>query len=76
MFVSTTWSANGNVLLLSGLVPVSDTYRWTIIVSSFRQIEQGAYHRKALIYSTRKADLEHAVVELVHKFDEKSTESV
>ena len=61
------------VLLLPGLVPVSDTYRWTVIVSS---LEQGTYHRKALIYSMRKAFLEHAVVELVHKFVEKSTASV
>ena len=38
-----------------------------------RQIEQGAHYiRKSLIYSMRKAFLEHAVVELVYKFDEKS----
>ena len=38
-----------------------------------RQIEQGAHYiRKSLIYSMRKAFLEHAVVDLVYKFDEKS----
>ena len=35
--------------------------------------QQGAHHiRKSLIYSTRKAFLEKAVVELDYKFDEKS----
>ena len=49
----------------------------TVIVSSFGQIEQGApYIRKSLIYSMRKVFVEHAVVELVYKFDEKSTASV
>ena len=44
-----------------------------VIVVSSRQIEQGAHHiRKSLIYSTRKAFLERAVVELVNKFDKKS----
>ena len=33
------------------------------------------YIEKSLIYSTRKAFQEHAVVELVYKFDEKSTTS-
>ena len=32
--------------------------------------------RKSLIYSMRKAFLERAVVDLVYKFDEKSTASV
>ena len=45
-----------------------------VIVSSLGQIEEGAHYiRKYLIYSTRIAFLEHAVVELVYKFDEKST---
>ena len=45
----------------------------TIIVSSYREIEQGAYYiGNSLIYSMRKAFLELAVVELVYKFDEKS----
>ena len=46
-----------------------------VIVSSMpsEQIEQGAHYiRISLIYSTRKAFLEKAVVELVYKFDEKS----
>ena len=48
-----------------------------IIVSSFGLIEQGAHHtRKSFILSMGKAFLEHAVVELVYKFDEKSTASV
>ena len=39
--------------------------------------EQGMHHiTKFFIYSTRKEFLEHAVVELVYKFDEKSTVSV
>ena len=42
----------------------------TIIVSSFRQIEQGTYY--IVIYSMRKAFLECAVIELVYKFVEKS----
>ena len=46
----------------------------TIIVLSFGQIEQAVH--KIRIYSTRKAFLERTVVELVHKFDEKSTASV
>ena len=78
--------------LLSGLpmatvVPVprsiylnDDPYRCdsaTIMMSSFGQTEQGAHEiRKSLIYSTRKAFLERAVVELVYKFNEKSTVSV
>ena len=53
-----------------------DTYQCvcaTVIVSSFGQIEQGAYYiGKSLIYSMRKAFLERPVVELIHKFDEKS----
>ena len=40
-------------------------------MSLFRQIEQGAHYIR--IYSTRKVFLEHVVVELVYKFDEKST---
>ena len=45
----------------------------TVIVSSFREIEQGAYYiGKSLIYLMREAFLEKAVVELVYKFDEKS----
>ena len=49
----------------------------TVIVLSFGQVEQGVHYiRKSLIYSTRKAFLECAVVELVYKFDEKSTMSV
>ena len=44
-----------------------------VIVSSFGQIEQGVHYiRKSLIYSTRKAFLEKAVVELVYELDEKS----
>ena len=72
------WSANGNGSALTSKASSKvnlvndDTYLWTVIVSSFRQIKQGAYH----IYSMRKAFLEHAVVELVYKFDEKSTASV
>ena len=34
------------------------------------------YIRKSLIYSSRKAFLEHTVAELVYKFDGKSTTSV
>ena len=49
----------------------------TVIVSSFGQIEQGEHHiRKSLIFPTRKAFLERAMVELVYKFDEKPTKSV
>ena len=49
----------------------------TVIVSSFRQIEQGAqYIRKSLIYSTTKEFLEPAVLQLDYKFDETSTASV
>ena len=49
----------------------------TINVSSFGQIEQGAHYiRKSSIYSTIKVFPEHAVVELVYKFDDKSTASV
>ena len=72
------WSAKGNGSALTSKASSrvnlvnDDTYLLTIIVSSFRQIKQSAYH----IYSTRKAFLEHAVVELVYKFDEKSTASV
>ena len=51
-----------------------DTYRRvcaTAIVSSFGQIEQGVHYvGKSLIYSTRKAFQERAVVELVYKFDD------
>ena len=44
----------------------------TVIVSSFGEIEKGVHYiRKLLIYSKRKAFIEHAVVELVYKFDEK-----
>ena len=52
-----------------------DTYRCICagIVSSIRQIEQGApYIRKSLIYLTKKPLLKKAVVELIYKFDEKS----
>ena len=45
----------------------------TIILSFFGQIEQGVHYiGKILIYSMRKVFLDHAVVELVYKFDEKS----
>ena len=48
-----------------------------VFVSSFRQIEQGAHYiRKSLIYSAVKAFPERAVVDLVYKFDDKSTASV
>ena len=51
-----------------------------IIVSFFGLIEQGVHHtRKSLFFSMGKMFLEHAidaVVELVYKFDEKSTVSV
>ena len=41
------------------------------------QVEKGVQKiRKFLIYSKRKAFLEYAGVELVYKFDEKSTVSV
>ena len=39
---------------------------------SLRQIEQGAHYiRKCLIYLMKKAFLERAVLEVVHKFDKK-----
>ena len=43
-----------------------------VIVSSIQTIREGVHYiRKSLIYSTRKAFLEKAMVEL-YKFDEKS----
>ena len=49
----------------------------TVIVSSFGQIQHGAHYvRKSLIYSMRKAFLEHAMVEVVYEFDEKSSGGV
>ena len=57
-----------------------DTYRCdsaTIIMSSLGQLEQGTHQiKKFLIYSMRKVFLEHAVVKLAYKFNEKSTTSV
>ena len=83
MILLVVWSANGNGSALTSNASYrvnllnDDTYRWTIIVSSFRQIEQVAHHmRKSLIYSMRKVFMEYAVVEPVYKFDEKSTASV
>ena len=83
MILLVVWSVNGNGSALTSKASSrvnflnDDTYKWTVIVSSFRQIEQGAHHmRNSLIYSTGKAFLEHAVVELVYNFDEKSTASV
>ena len=53
-------SGAGQFLLSSAVILL---VVWTIIMSSFGQIEEGA--RKSLIYLTRKAFLEHAIVELV-----------
>ena len=86
MILLVVWSANadGSALYFQGkfqgqFYKNDDTYRsWdraTIIVSSFGQIEQGALIvRKSFIYW--KVFLERAVVELVYKFDKKSTTSV
>ena len=85
MILLVVWFENGDCSALTSKASskvnfLNDyTHRWvcvTVIVLSFGQIEQGAHYiRKSLIYSTRKAFLEHTVVEIV-KFDEKSTSSV
>ena len=71
-------SANGDLTASSKVNLLNDdTYQCdsaTIIMSSFGEIEQDA--RESLIYSTRKVFLEHAVVEVVYKFNEKPTASV
>ena len=56
-----SYSSGAGQFLLSSAVILLVV--WTIIMSSFGQIEEGA--RKSLIYLTRKAFLEHAIVELV-----------
>ena len=72
MILLVVWSVNGNGSALTSKASSrvnflnDDTYQWTVIVSSFRQIEQGAHMRESLIYLTRKAFLEHAVIELVY----------
>ena len=84
MILLVVWSANGdgsaltskasskvNLLNDKRYLPLSLCNRNCVI------LEQGVHHiRKSLIVSKGKAFLEHAVVELVYKFDEKSTMSV
>ena len=48
------------------------TFVWVIVSSIRTNRARCAIYKKILIYSTRKAFLEKAVVELVYKFDEKS----
>ena len=66
------------VLLLLRLVPIvpnDDTSNLFVRVMCHQsgQIEHGVHYiRKCLIYLTRKAFLEKAVVELVYRIDEKS----
>ena len=63
------------VLIWPRLVPSYETYQCVCsgLCRPSGQIEQGVHCiRKSLNYSTRKAFLEKAVVELVYKFDEKS----
>ena len=75
MILLVVWSASGNGSALTSKVSLlnDDTYRIvcaTVIVSSFGEIEQGAYYiGNSLIYLMRKAFLERTVVELVYKSD-------
>ena len=69
MILRVVWSANGDGRALtykaSSNLLNEDTYR-SVGNHPSKQIEQGA-HYIILIYSTRKAFLEKAVVELVYK---------
>ena len=58
------------------MILTDEVMRATIIESSFGQIEQGVdYVRKSDLLD-KEVFLEHTVVELVYKFDEKSTTNV
>ena len=75
MILLVVWSANGESSVLtskaSSNLLYDDMFVW-VIVSSIQTIEQGVHNtRKSIIYSTRKAFLEKAVV-TIYKFDEKS----
>ena len=79
MILFVVWSANGYGSALTSKTDSNllnnDTYRCVCVGNCHPtgQIEQGAHYiRKILIYLTKKAFLEKAVVEQVYKFDEKS----
>ena len=77
MILLVIWFANGDGSALTSKASSNllndDTYRCVCAGSYPGQIEQGVHYiRKSLIYSTRTAFLEKAVVELVYKFNEKS----
>ena len=77
MILLVIWFANGDGSALTSKASSNllndDTYRCVCAGSHPGQIEQGVHYiRKSLIYSTRTAFLEKAVVEPVYKFNEKS----
>ena len=81
MILLVIWLANGDGIVALSEVSskvnllCDDTYRWnsvTVIMSSFGQIEQGAYCiGKSLIYSTSEVFLEKAVLDIVYKLNKK-----